>query len=320
MKKRIIRFVKNSAPYKAFLSLLKRVKFKKAGTTLYDIVEIFYSKITKDSIIEKAEAVAFNFILAIFPAIIFLFTLIPVINRFIPDVNKDSILEFIGDWMPANMFDVVSSTVEDIIGNLRGGLLTFGALFSLYMATNGMMALMKAFNSCYKTVESRGFFKTRLIATGLTVMLAMVLILAILLLVVGQFLIGFFQENVTWLNIDNYTFYLILGLRFLVIFIVFFLAISFIYYFGPAVHYGWRFFSIGSVVSTILCLGISYGFSFYVTNFATYNKLYGSIGVLIALMIWQFILSIVLLVGYELNASIHKAKAQVNELASEAVC
>jgi membrane protein len=105
--------------------------------------------------------------------------------------------------------------------------------------------------------------------------------------------------------LDGYSIYLIKLLRFVVIFIVFFVAISFIYYFGPAIHYNWSFFSIGSLVATLAGLAISYGFSYYVTNFGSYNKVYGSIGVLIALMVWVQLLTTVLLFGYEINASLH---------------
>ena len=151
----------------------------------------------------------------------------------------------------------------------------------------------------------------RLIATGLTVNLAIVLILAVVLLVVGQLVLDYVLLNLNeldWLNgIDKFTVYLIFLLRFIVIFIVFFLAVSTIYYFGPAIHYNWRFFSIGSFLATILILAVSYGFSFYITNFGTYNKVYGSIGVLIALMVWVQLVTVVLLIGYEINASIHDA-------------
>ena len=312
MKKKIISYIINSPMFHWIIELLKRVRFKKANVSLYDVIKIFLEKLTTDEVIERAEAVAFNFTLSIFPAVIFLFTLIPFIHTWIPDVSTESIMGFIGDMMPASMYDVISHTVEDIISKQRGGLLTFGALFSLVLSTSGMLALMKAFNACYKTVEKRGFFKTRLIATGLTLMLAFVLILAIILLIVGNFVINLINTELAWLHLDDYVVTLLLLVRFIVIFIVFFLAISFIYYFGPAVHYNWRFFSIGSLLATLLCLAVSYSFSFYITNFGTYNKLYGSIGVLIALMVWQLILSIVLLVGYELNASIHKAHSIVS--------
>lgn len=307
MKKKFIHYVLNSELYKSLIALLKAIKFQKyEDLSLYEIIKVFIQKITKDEIIERAESVAYNFTLAIFPAIIFLFTLTPYIHEFIPDVNRGTILEFVGEFMPETMYEVASTTIEDIISNQRGGLLTFGALFSLFLATNGMLSLMKAFNACYKTIEKRGFIKMRLVATGLTFMLALVLVLAIILLVIGNFVIDFVSQ-IEWVNIEGYVFYLFFIVRFLVIFIVFFLAISFIYYFGPSVHYNWRFFSIGSLISTVLCLAVSYGFSYYVANFASYNKLYGSIGVLIALMVWQFILTIVLLVGYEINASVHQA-------------
>jgi membrane protein len=169
---------------------------------------------------------------------------------------------------------------------------------------------MRAFNSCYKTVENRKGWKTRLIATVLTFNMTFGLFLAIILLIIGQFVLEYVLGHVQELNIvdlDAATVYLILFLRFLVIFIVFFLSISSIYYFGPAIHYNWRFFSIGSLVATFLTLAVSYGFSFYITNFGTYNKVYGSIGVLIALMVWIQLITVVLLIGYEINASIHEA-------------
>lgn len=307
MKKKITKYIVDSEAYIWLINFLKGVKFKQYDDlSLYDIITVFIGKVTKDEIIERANGVAFNFTLAVFPAIIFLFTLTPYIHQIVPDVSKDSILHFLADMLPQSMYETVYTTVEDIIGNTRGGLLTFGALFSLYLATNGMMSLMKAFNACYKTIEKRGYFKMRLVATGLTIMLAFVLILASILLVIGNFFVEIIN-NLVWLDIENYLIYLFFLVRFVVLFIVFFLAISFIYYFGPAVHYNWRFFSIGSLIATLLCMAVTYGFSFYVSNFATYNKLYGSLGVLIALMIWQEILSIVLLVGYEVNASVHHA-------------
>jgi membrane protein len=208
------------------------------------------------------------------------------------------------------MFEVVSSTVLDIVSNQRGGLLSLGFVFSIYLSTNGMMALMRAFNSCYRTIENRSGIKTRLIATGLTINMTFVLFLAILLLIVGQFVLEAIMANLPqfeWINMSHFTVVLLFALRFVTIFIAFFLAISFIYYFGPAIHYNWRFFSVGSLLATLLCLAVSYGFSYYVTNFGTYNKVYGSIGVLLALMVWIQLITVVLLVGYEVNASIHDA-------------
>jgi membrane protein len=208
------------------------------------------------------------------------------------------------------MYDVISSTVLDIVSNQRGGLLSLGFVFSMYLSTNGTLALMRAFNACYRTIENRSGLKTRLIATGLTINIAFVLFLAIILLVVGQLFLEYMMTHLREFNLvdlSDFTVFLLLSVRFVVIFIVFFLAISTIYYFGPAIHYNWRFFSIGSLLATFFTMGVSYGFSYYVTNYGTYNKVYGSIGVLIAVMIWVQLITVVLLVGYEVNASIHHA-------------
>lgn len=288
---------------------MKRIRFKRFGNiSLYRFTRIFLHNISEDEIMDRSNSVAYNFILAIFPTVIFLFTLIPYVTVYFPEVTNESIMEFMGELMPPSMYEVVSSTVLDIVSNQRGGLLTFGFVFALFLATNGMTALMRAFNACYRTVERRNFLRTRLTALGLTVMLAVVLFAAIILLVVGQIVINYFTTHVhdlAKLNLDSLSIYFLLALRFLVIFIVFFIVISCIYYFGPAVHYNWRFFSIGSLVATLACLGISYGFSYYVANFGSYNKVYGSIGTLIALMAWIQLLTMVLLFGYEINASLH---------------
>jgi membrane protein len=293
------------------IAWLKKIRFKKyENVSLYKIIKIFIKNLVNDDILDRANGVAFNFILAIFPAIIFLFTLIPYVSDYFPEINTESIMQFIGQQIPPTMFEVVSSTVHDIVSIQRGGLLSLGFLFSIYLSTNGMMALMRAFNAVYRTIENRSGLKTRLIATGLTINMAFVLFLAIILLIVGQLILEAIMSNLPafdWINMSFFTVVLLFILRFVTIFIAFFLAISFVYYFGPAIHYNWRFFSVGSFLATLLCLAVSYGFSFYITNFGTYNKVYGSIGVLIALMIWIQLITVVLLVGYEVNASIHDA-------------
>jgi len=296
------------------LAWMKNIRFPKhEDVSLYRIVKRFLHNLQDDEIMDRANGVAFNFILAIFPAIIFLFTLIPYVTRYFPEINRESILGFLaglaeGGLMPASMYEVASTTILDIVSNQRGGLLTFGFLFALVLSTNGMLALMRAFNACYKTIENRSAFKTRLIATTLTVNMTIVLFVTVLLLIGGQLILEYLMTNfqhITSFNLSDFQVSLLFVIRFVIIFVTFFLAISTIYYFGPAIHYNWRFFSIGSLVATLLCLAVSYGFSYYITNFGTYNKVYGSIGVLIALMIWVQLITVVLLVGYEINASIH---------------
>lgn len=286
---------------------LKKIKIKGSHhISLYKFGNIFIHNIQEDEIMDRANGVAYNFILAIFPTIIFLFTLIPYITAYFPAVSNEGIMLFLSDYMPPSMYEVVSSTVLDILSKQRGGLLTLGFVFALFLATNGMVSLMRSFNACYKTVENRGYFKMRFVATCLTIMLAVVLMVAVVLLVVGEIAINQVTKEIADLsNVQMNKLYGLFIVRFVVIFIVFFFAVSFIYYFGPAVHYNWKFFSIGSFIATLACLAISYGFSFYITNFGSYNKVYGSIGALIALMVWIQLLTTVLLFGYEINASLH---------------
>ena len=304
-RKRILQF--NTA--RTSRSWLKRIKFKKYDNlSLYKFFKIFLYNVSEDEIMDRANGVSFNFILAIFPTIIFLFTLIPYVSIHFPEITTESIMGFLQSVVPASMYDTISSTVFDIVSKQRGGLLTFGVLFALYLSTNGMMALMRAFNACYRTVEKRHWLRMRLTALGLTLMLALVLLLAVVLLIIGQIVLEYVTshlEDFSDVNLDSLTIYMFFALRFLVIFIVFFLAISFIYYFGPAVHYNWSFFSIGSFLATLAILGVSYGFSVYITNFGSYNKVYGSIGALIALMAWIQLVTVILLYGYEVNASLH---------------
>jgi membrane protein len=291
---------------------MKNIRFKKHDNlSLYKFLKIFVHNINEDEIMDRANSVAYNFILAIFPAIIFLFTLIPYVSHYFPEITTDTIMKFLADVTPATMYAAAASTILDIVSIHRGGLLTFGFLFAIYLSTNGMMSLMRAFNSCYRTVEKRNWLRMRLTATWLTLMLAIVLLSAVALLVVGQISLNYVTENIekfSDLNLDKYTIYFLFALRFIIIFVVFFVAISFVYYFGPAVHYNWNFFSIGSFLATLAVLGVSYGFSYYITNFSSYNKVYGSIGALIALMAWVQLITVILLFGYEINASLHYAR------------
>ncbi len=305
-KNRLIAYLKSHPVLEHAVLFLKRIRFKGDKISLYFLIKTFIEKVQKDEILERANAVAFSFTMSIFPAILFLFTLIPFIHNFIPSVNSASIMEFMGTLMPPSMFETMQATIQDIVSHSRGGLLTFGALMALFLATNGTMSLMVAFNNRYQTAKKRGYLKMRLIAIGLTLIMAFVMVLAILLLIGGQIAIDYLVE-VSFFDIDSYVLYLAKFVRLLVLFIVFAIAISSLFFFGSEVHQKWSFFSYGSISATVLTLGVSYIFSIYISSFGTYNKLYGSIGAMLALMFWIMLVSVILLVCYEINASVHHA-------------
>jgi len=282
------------------------MKLGKDKVGLYDAIVIFIKKISNDEILDRANGVAFSFTLAIFPAIIFLFTLVPFIGTFYPEVTTDVIIEFMEDMMPETLYAAADTTIHDIISRKRGGLLSFGFILALYLSTNGMSNLMSAFNSCYKTIETRGFFKMRITATGLIFVLAFCIITAVALLIVSEHFLNNFDFRA--LIQEKASIDVLVSLRYLILYGLFQIAISSIYYFAPAVHEKWSFFSLGSVFASLACIISSIVFTFSVNNFGNYNTLYGSIGVLLVLMLWLFILSLILLVGFEMNAAIHKVK------------
>ena len=284
---------------------LKTKKLKRRRTNLYSAIVTFLDNIEKNSLSIKASGVAFSFTLAIFPTIIFIFTLIPYIHLVLPDIDNKSILNFISHFMPESMYTAAEETINDIVSIRRQGLLSFGAILALVLSTNGMHGLMTAFNSIYKKNDKRGFFKTRLIATGLTLMLSTVMFFSIFLLVAGKAFLNRLSERSHFAQ--DYIFDLLFLLKYSVIGVSLFMAISMIYYFAPAIHNRWRFFSSGAFFSAIACGLVSYAFSSYINNFATYNKFYGSIGIMIALMIWLYLLAYILLIGFEYNASVDRA-------------
>ncbi|MFH6984660.1 YihY/virulence factor BrkB family protein [Marinoscillum sp. 108] len=307
MRKRTIihRHLSYTGWYVRMISFLKSIRISGGKTSLYRALIIFIDKVGDNQLFEKAYGVAFNFTLSLFPSIIFLFALIPFIHEYIPSISQGEILHFLQDILPRSVFEITAETIYDTLQIRREGLISFGVLFALFLATNGVNSLMQTFNMSYKTVENRSFIKTRLIALFLTVLLAFALIFSILFIIIGQVVLDWLLE--AGLLSEDFLYYIILLLRFIVVYIAFYLAIASIYYWGPAIHDRWKFFSYGSSLATILCILVSVGFSFYVANFGTYNKVYGSIGAIIALMVWQWLMSFILLLGFEFNASVSRA-------------
>jgi membrane protein len=309
----IIKSLLDSRTFKKIVHRLDSIHLRKKEVSIYKILENLFINLNNDDILHKASSVAFSFTLAVFPAIIFLFTLLPYIP--IPQLPiaegqgfQTNLQELIGE---VAMLGVVSQTIEDILKTQRGDLLSFSVLLSLFLSTNGMMELAQTFNKIYKTIEKRGYWYTRLIATFLTVMLSLVSFVAIILLTGGNFALKYMVRE--GLMAQDIEFYSIFVLKFVILFGLFLLAISVIYYFAPALHNRWKFISIGSVCASSLSLLVSYFFSFYITNFGTYNKLYGSIGAMIAMMVWIYLISVILLIGFEINASVDQAAQQQEE-------
>lgn len=268
------------------------------GIPLYDVLVFFINGLQNGAITIRAASLAFNFFLALFPSIIFLFTLIPYIPI---EGFQIELFEILHNMMPKSAFEAAEETIADIIQNQHGGLLSIGFFSALIFSTNGFNAMIEAFNSSSHSVGSRSMIKQRLIAFLLVIITTVLLITAIALIIFSEFVLSRFVMS-------GVSYYAIVVGRFIILFGLFFSIISFFYYIGPARSHKWKFISAGSTFATLVSLLLSWGFGYYVNNFAKYNKLYGSIGTLIVVLLWLYFNSIVLLLGFELNASIKSAK------------
>ena len=268
-------------------------------TPIYDVTRFFWQSITKGSLSMRAAAVSFNFFLALFPTVIFLFTLIP----YIPIHNfQEQLMELLKSFMPHNAYEATEETILDIVTNQRGGLLSVGFFSALYFSTNGFNALISAFNTTYHDFEVRSGFQQRLVSILLVVIFTILLTLAVTLIIVSEFALNkIFHEG-------GFSYFLVQFGRLIILFGLFYSLISFTFYLGPKRKSGWKFASAGSMLATVLTILTSFGFAYYVNNFGTYNKLYGSIGTLIVVLLWINFNSLVVLVGFDLNASIREAK------------
>ena len=281
--------------------LFKRIYLVGKTISYYSVFKIFKNKLIEDEIFERSLAVAFSFTIASFPLIIFLFTLLPYINAWIPEIDSEKILIFLQNIMPSDMFSITKNTILDLVETKRGGLLSIGVISSIFLSSNGFNTLIKTFNSCHRVRENRSFYETRLIAMLLTFVFFIVTIIAIVLSTLGDFIINIILEYDLFKDVEYYT---INSYKLLSLFISFYLLITSVFYFAPVTHNKWTFVSSGSIISAIGCVAISLAFSYYINNFPTYNKLYGSIGILIAYMGWVYVISSIILIGFEWNTSI----------------
>jgi len=274
---------------------------------LHTVAVFFFKEIQQESLVNKASSLAYTFMLAFFPAIIFLFTLIPYIP--VPHF-QDTLLRLIEVILPTNAYMAFESTLKDIIKNRQGQLLSVGFVSAAFFATNGVYKLMQSFNKSSLIVETRPWLKRRWIALVLTIIISLSLFFAIIILIVGQAAVDLLQAKVDTNGI--FWKYLIFVVRWLIVIIIFFFTVALLYRYGPAhKQTRWKFISPGAILATALAVFTSLGFSYYINHFSAYNKIYGSIGTLIVIMIWLYLNSLIILIGFELNASIDLSKRTI---------
>jgi membrane protein len=289
-----------------FTKKIRPLGFSKLS--IYDVAKFFYKGLKEGAITTRASSLAFNFFLAFFPSIIVFFTLIP----YIPILGlKEALIELLSVVLPPSTNEATFNTLDDIINNPRRGLLSLGFILALYFSTNGVNSLIEAFNSSYHIRENRPVIQQRILSLGLTIILSIIIMTAMILIIFGKSSVIYLTE---YKIITKYAGELILYCKWLTILIILFFGISILFHLGPAKKSKWRVFTPGSILATLGIIITSFGFNYYINDFSQYNKVYGSIGTLMIILIWMYFNSIILLTGFELNASIANAKGKSQQL------
>jgi membrane protein len=281
---------------------------------LYDVIVFFIKQMRKVGVNERAAAISFNFLMAIPAATIFLCTLLPYLP--ISAQITDELLTITEDITPDdNTYFAVKSFLEDFLATPRSGLLSLGFVLAVFYASNAMMGIMRTFNKSLIYMSRRNFLESRWMAIKLTTLVIVLVIATMILLATqGKILLWILAK----LHLKNALILTVIQLvRWALLIGLVYSAIAVIYKYAPAVHKRWQLASPGTTLATALILITAWLFSFWVTNFGSFNKIYGSIGTVLIIMLLVYINSLVLLIGFELNVSIHSLKYQADERAKQ---
>lgn len=271
------------------------------GMNLYDLLEMYFLGIIKGALTSRAGAIAFSFFMALFPFLLFILTLIPFVP--IEGFQTDFLLA-LDQILPPTTSESVNTVISDIFNNRYSGLLSFGVLTSIFLMTNGVNAIFGGFEYSYHVKVTRNMFKQFLVALGVSIVLSILLLVTVAIIVYFEVGIqslkskGWVNDDVFWIQIGRLAFFVLM----------IYTAVSILYNYGVKDLKQRSFFTSGAVLTTLLTLLMFYLFGIYVDKFAQYNKLYGSIGTLLILMLFVWLNSIILLLGFELNASMNRLR------------
>ena len=279
------------------------------GLSFYDLLELYITGIVKGALTARASAIAFSFFTAIFPFLLFVLIIIPYVPI---DDFKIEFLQFLESFLPPNTSDFFFENIfENIDQSQRGGLISTVFIISIALMAFGVNAVFSGFENSYHEQLTRNVFKQYLFSMGIALILTFLLILTIIVL--GYIQIYVVQElfhvledkgyqvdseGVFWADLVQYLFFVAMV----------YIATATLYYFGTREGRDSKFFSVGAIFTTLLIMLTSYLFGVYIENFGQYNKLYGSIGALLILLFYLWLNANILLLGYELNASLNKLR------------
>lgn len=272
------------------------------GHSMYDVGKYFLRSLFRENLNVRASSLSFNFFLSLFPILIFLLTLL----AYLPVKGlKTRLIKEISLLLPDASSKALEDTILELLSQQNSGLLSFGFLLAIYFASNAYHIMINTFNRRLPLKKRRNWVQNRLTAIFLTFTIT-ALIIVVLFILTQFFKFDTYMIKHDW-EIRTFFSYVLLVIEYLMLMGFILIAISCMYYFGPAYKKRWEFFSAGSFLASILSIISTIVFSLYVNNFNSYNKIYGSIGAIIALMVLIYINTLVVIVGFDLNISIEKA-------------
>jgi len=281
--------------------------WKLGGLKPGQLAKKVFHEIGDDDLLGRAAELAYNFLLAVFPLMLFLMSLFGLFaSRAL--MLRTRLLIYFADLLPPMAYDLFSKTVDELAKNSGGGKLTFGILLALWLASGGMTSMMSTLNTAYHVREHRSFSKVRAIAVALTLTVAVCLLLAITVVLVG----GHVADAVG--RVLHLSSLFVLGWKILqwpaaIFFVV--VSFSLVYYFGPDLkERHWYWVTPGSIFGVLLWLAVSAAFRAYLHFFNSYSATYGSLGAVIVLLFWLYVTGLAFLIGGEINAAIEQAAAQ----------
>ncbi|WP_304297667.1 YihY/virulence factor BrkB family protein [Capnocytophaga leadbetteri] len=284
------------------IQFLKSIPLSKNAFSLYDLLELYISGLIKGTLTHRASAIAYSFFLAIFPFLLFILNLIPYIPI---DHFQVDFWIFIDGLLPPGTHQFFSDIFFDIAEKRRGSLLSSVFFLSIFLMTNGIMAIFGGFEFSYHIQLTRTYVKQYLYALMVAIILSLLVLFVVITFMGYEIYLVPYLEEINFLT-DNETLLKISKLGFVAV--MTYIATSILFYFGTIEGRESKFFSVGSTFTTILFGVTTYLFGIYIENFSQYNQLYGSIGALLIFLLYIWINSNILLLGFELNATLLKLK------------
>jgi len=278
-----------------------------SGLPIRDLTRRIWSEIQADDVFGNAAKLAYYFLLALFPLLIFLTSLIGLVLGAGTGL-RHALFNYLSQVMPSSAFDLIDKTMSEVSSASGAGKLSFGLLAALWAAASGVGSMMESLNTAYDSKERRPWWKQRLVALGLTVGLSFLIIGAVIVIFGGSKIAEHLGTNYGFSGAFVFTWKILqwpIALAFML------LAFALIYYLAPDVRkHRWEWVTPGSVIGIALWLLVSFAFKGYLHFFNSYSKTYGSLGAVIVLMLWLYLTGAAVLVGGEINAEIENAAAE----------